>query len=134
MSTKRSFLLLFLVILIADQLAKRWAINHAIGQINPVFALGLDFPHTNWIHLFSLAIAIILTFGLSTPVWVRALIVAGGISNLLDRLLYGGVYDWLSMPIIGGYNNLADWYIVMGVGWWLITLVLKFKNAYFIRR
>jgi lipoprotein signal peptidase len=40
---------------------------------------------------------------------------AGGTSNLLDRLLFGGVRDWLLIPYTGVYNNLADWYIFVAI-------------------
>lgn len=125
MNKKLRFVILFILVLITDQSTKRWAMSHEIGQINFGFVSGFYLPYTNWIHLFGLVVAVVLALGLSMPVWARTLMIAGGTSNLLDRLLHGGVYDWLSMPIIGGYNNLADWAITIGVGWWLITLALR---------
>lgn len=52
-----------------------------------------------------------------------ALIVAGGISNIVDRFIYGGVIDYIK---IGGWPifNIADILIVIGVSlwaWYLIT-------------
>lgn len=40
----------------------------------------------------------------------------GGVkSNLLDRLCFGGVRDWLPIPLVGLYNNVADWAIAIAV-------------------
>lgn len=36
-------------------------------------------------------------------------------SNLVDRFLFGGVRDWLSWPIFGFRNNLADVFIFVGL-------------------
>lgn len=43
-------------------------------------------------------------------------------SNLLDRLVYGGVRDWLTVPVLGLKNNLADWAIVGAIVWYGIML------------
>lgn len=50
--------------------------------------------------------------------WAATLVLAGGVSNLLDRLYWGGVRDWLEVPGLGIRNNLADWMITMGVLCW----------------
>lgn len=51
-----------------------------------------------------------------------ALIVAGGLSNIIDRFLYGGVIDYFK---IGGWPifNIADILIVVGVFWWAWYLI-----------
>jgi lipoprotein signal peptidase len=55
----------------------------------------------------------------------QALVVGGALSNLADRLVYGGVRDYWLIPGTPIRNNLADWGIVVGlmvmVGmWWLM--------------
>lgn len=42
------------------------------------------------------------------------LILAGGGANLVDRMSYGYVRDYWSLGIINVYNNINDWFIVMG--------------------
>ena len=42
-------------------------------------------------------------------------IVGGGISNLLDRVLYGYVIDYLSVSFFPPVCNLADYFISIGV-------------------
>jgi signal peptidase II len=52
-----------------------------------------------------------------------ALIVGGGVSNLIDRLRYGGyVVDFLNVgigPVRTGIFNVADMAIMLGVVLWL---------------
>jgi lipoprotein signal peptidase len=53
------------------------------------------------------------------PVWPAALVVGGAISNLIDRLLIGGVHDFLAIgPVV---LNVADMAVFVG----LVTLVLR---------
>lgn len=53
-----------------------------------------------------------------------ALVIAGGVSNIVDRFLYGGVHDYIRIfmwPIF----NIADVMIVVGVilwGWYLLAV------------
>ncbi len=59
-------------------------------------------------------------------VWPLSLIVVGAISNILDRLLYGGAVDFISFwnfPIF----NLSDVYISFGVAWFLYLELKKPK-------
>ncbi|HEX7018357.1 MAG TPA: signal peptidase II [Patescibacteria group bacterium] len=51
-----------------------------------------------------------------------SLFLAGAASNLIDRVYFGAVRDWLSIPLIGLTNNLADWMIVIGLMLWLVAL------------
>ena len=47
---------------------------------------------------------------------VIGLVVGGAVSNIVDRLVLGGVRDWLPVPVLQLHNNLADWAIVIGLG------------------
>lgn len=46
----------------------------------------------------------------------------GAVANVIDRLIFGGVRDWLPIPVISGYNNVADWALSIGL---LLMLVPK---------
>jgi len=48
------------------------------------------------------------------------LILVGGWINLVDRLVFGYVRDY--WKFISVYNNLADWLIGIGVGWFILNL------------
>ena len=56
-----------------------------------------------------------------------SLILSGGISNLLDRIIHGGVVDFIGIKNFAIFN-MADCYIV--VGWILmIIFVIKFSKG-----
>ncbi len=55
------------------------------------------------------------------------LLSAGVLGNLSDRILYGGVTDFISFSFFPSFN-LADSYITIGV-FWLIIEEIKNKNA-----
>jgi len=48
--------------------------------------------------------------------WPWALIIIGAISNFMDRVQYGGVIDFISVPYFT-VLNLSDIYISLGVVW-----------------
>jgi lipoprotein signal peptidase len=96
---------------------------------NPDFSLGLasaPFPIT-----LALASLGILVFGGYTAwqasrrkvlPWVPGLLIGGAIGNLLDRLLFGAVHDWLYLPKVT--IDLADIAVLLGVVGYLVSLVL----------
>ena len=57
-----------------------------------------------------------------------ALIVAGGIANVVDRLEAGSVVDMLHTGWWPTFN-LADIYITTGVTWWIISMIRSPDNA-----
>lgn len=57
------------------------------------------------------------------------LILLGGFANLIDRLAHGAVTDWLTMPRIGLWFNLADIYINLGLAL-VIWELLQTKRNY----
>lgn len=60
-----------------------------------------------------------------------ALILAGGISNFIDRVFRGHVIDYLDISKIFEYPifNIADCYIVIGVIIIIITIIIKTIKA-----
>ncbi len=61
-------------------------------------------------------------------VFYYSLLIAGILGNLLDRIIYNGVIDFFSFQLFS-YNvpifNIADTYIVIGVGLIFIELIRK---------
>lgn len=54
----------------------------------------------------------------SVLIWPLGLLIIGASSNLLDRINYGGVIDFINVPYFTVFN-LSDIYISIGVVWLL---------------
>ncbi len=129
---------LFLIVL--DQLLKYSARRHPtytwyiidpwLGWelfLNPGIAFGLPFPNT-----ILLIVTPLIVFGLSLCIITKAisrramaglmLIIAGAISNYIDRMLFVATIDYIR--IATSIINLADFYIVLGA----ILLIPPKKN------
>lgn len=52
----------------------------------------------------------------SILIWPWGLVIFGAISNFLDRILYGGVIDFINVPYFTVFN-ISDIYISLGVVW-----------------
>jgi len=60
------------------------------------------------------------------PKFSLVMISAGIVGNLIDRIFYGSVIDFINFkfwPIF----NVADSLICIGVAWWII-IILKYEN------
>lgn len=117
--------------MVLDQLSKYLTagFGHRV-YLNP----GISFA---WLANEAQAIVILLTFGLIVFLslkygyfWAKhpvaaGLFFGGAFSNLIDRLILGGVRDWIPVPFLPFQNNLADlaifaslimmiWYLYQG--------------------
>ena len=143
MSLKRSvwrYALLFFGIIGIDRISKWWAIDTlAIPyQVNQFLSFELVYNrgiswgllHSTSDTLFAVVSIVIalVTLAVAISAWIRfmngdailgeLLVVAGSCANLIDRVLYGGVVDFIllsygqwSWPVF----NIADAAIVVGV-------------------
>jgi signal peptidase II len=132
---------LFFGIVLLDRISKWYAMQqwHVPLQINQFLTFELAynrgiswgmFHSTSNLVFACVSIAIgAVTLLVASSAWIRfmnghsiigeLLVVAGSVSNLIDRALYGGVVDFIllsygewSWPVF----NLADMAIVLGVG------------------
>jgi lipoprotein signal peptidase len=81
-----------------------------------VFGVG---EGASWI-VFSLISLIFVGVLLSKSVNVNekyglTIIFASGLSNLIDRIILGGVRDFIFWPILNVYGNVADLLLTLGV-------------------
>ena len=62
-----------------------------------------------------------------------AVVVAGAVGNLVDRLMFRYVRDWFGLNMFGSmaYCNLADFWIVIGVGIAVVDLLFLNEWAVF---
>lgn len=100
--------------------------------LNQNLAFSLPAPSFILWPLLILVLGILLFFcyqayqAKQLTVWPLTLIIIGAVSNILDRLLYGGVVDFISFwnfPVF----NLSDVYISFGVVWFLYLELKKPK-------
>ncbi len=94
------------------------------GYLNPGIAFGLVLPPPLLLTLVPLFL--LWLFWLSWQqkgrgVWGFQLILSGGLANLGERMIFGGVYDFFSLPLIPAFN-LADLAISLGCFWLLVVL------------
>ena len=127
----KRFILSFLVVLLLDQLSKYWAAQAGLVVLNTGISFGfLESSWLIWVLLMGLGIVgswFVVKNRLQQrfPILYGA-IAGGAVSNVLDRLLLGGVQDWLPILGLSITNNIADWVIVGGLG---ISLVLEYTRG-----
>lgn len=114
---KKSKGLIFIILVglgvMVDQLIKTVVVMKEIGVvINRGVAWGLG-ENISWISIsLGLLVLVLLRFRMG---FFTGLIIGGGMSNLVDRIRWGGVVDFLSFFQTFEFN-LADIVIILGVG------------------
>jgi len=136
--TLSKYLLLFLIPLIMDQITKILALKRYLpSKVNNFLSFDLSFNrgiswsffHSEYDYVFFIVSSIVwlIIIFLIIHTWYRfkqgfsilgeILILAGAVSNFIDRLLHGGVIDFIifsfgswSWPIF----NFADVFIIIG--------------------
>lgn len=132
---------LALAVLVGDQLSKMWFLSQGFqeGESHPVFgpfsltmvwnrgvSFGLFRADQEWIRwaltIFSLGVAITIAVWarkVSRPLlgWAFGLIMGGAIGNMIDRIRFGAVADFLDFHGLGfpWVFNIADSAISVGV-------------------
>ncbi|MCX6763646.1 MAG: signal peptidase II [Candidatus Moranbacteria bacterium] len=152
---KKIFLGLFFLLLIAADQASKYIIRHSGGFYicNKNIAFGINIPpFLFWILWSSIIIFILLiasnlkfvigNWGIKTSNYLPTgqagkllitnysliLILSGAISNLIDRLYYGCITDFIDLKFWPVFN-LADSFIVIGI-FLLIIQNLKSKEKF----
>ena len=143
------------VLLLLDQLSKWWVVSDLMNpprviELTPFFNLvmvwntGITFGlfgHAAWGRWafagLALAIVAILVSWLSRAVYRRTafalgLVIGGAIGNVIDRIRWGAVADFLDFHVAGWHwpaFNLADSAIVVGVGLLLLEALFGRKES-----
>jgi len=138
---------LFLYVFTLDRITKWWALRNLdqVIQINDFLSFefvinrGISWSmfHSESNSAFYLLTFVIIgvTLFLASYAYQRwhddkfilgeVIILAGGISNIVDRIMYGGVIDFIALNF-GIFSwpvfNLADAFIVLGVLFMLVTV------------
>lgn len=137
------------VALVFDRLAKMWFIQNPLDVIpvwDPIVVLryhlntdmALSLPLFPWLYYPLIAVVFsALIYAIYTSVHNQHIVefscivfvLVGAVSNLIDRIMYGGVIDFVSLSI-GNVFNIADVYIVAGIiGWCIVSLRSDRKKA-----
>lgn len=105
-----------------DLLSKQWAtFQGRVASQNEGISFGL-LPELEawWMVIALIALSALIWWGWQSwqkiPVAI-GLVIGGGVANVVDRFVAGAVRDWLPVPILGVYNNLADWAIFFALLW-----------------
>jgi signal peptidase II len=146
---------LALAVLLGDQLSKMWFLSQGFqeGESHPVFgpfsltmvwnrgvSFGLFRADQEWIRwaltIFSLGVAITIAVWarkVQRPLlgWAFGLIMGGAIGNMIDRIRFGAVADFLDFHGLGfpWVFNVADSAISIGVVLLLIDTFLADRKA-----
>ena len=128
MSQTKGQVVLALLALGLDQTSKAWAVSQQLAVHNTGVAFSL-FNSFAW-HWLLIPLLIYVAYE-----WMQSkdktlslawlFIFIGGASNLIDRFVLGYVRDFIYYPILEVKGNVADLYIVGGVG---IILIVSLKN------
>jgi len=119
--------------LFLDQLSKYFS---SLAQVNTGVAFGLladSFFSVKLASLFFFAVTIFIVWQFWSN-WQKipvalGMFMGGVFGNLLDRLVYGGVRDWLTLPFINLTNNLADWFIFISLSWLTMQIIGERRRA-----
>ena len=152
------YLIVAAVTVIADQLTKAWVLNSFqlyesravipdffnlvyVTNTGAAFSILADVDSV-WKHYFFLGIGGVAVTGL-TIAWFRmrkesilygvalALICGGAVGNLIDRIRFGSVVDFLDFHLAGHHwpaFNIADSAICVGAGLFLVVNILESRK------
>jgi len=141
---------LIVLIFVIDRITKIWALNSLVEplrlskwfslefMLNRGVSLGLfHFEHPLGFFIISLMVFIVLCF-ITAWAWSvywrggviigQLLVITGGLANIIDRIFYGGVIDFIAFSLNGFYLplfNVADLAIDIGV---LILIMQSMRN------
>ena len=124
-------MIFFLTLILIDQTAKYLVLTYFPQFV--VFNQGISFglyPSSDWLKINFLVICSIVF--LLPQSKARSLIISGGIGNILDRLIRGGVVDFIDLrrffrlsDFVLPIFNLADVFICLGVGLLILNSLYK---------
>jgi signal peptidase II len=120
-------LLLLIIVLVAiDQSIKTYLTELNNKDLLTTYRnIGISFsllPSLPWRSILPVVLFLMLGFLLKSQSLGLSLIIAGGISNLTDRIFRGGVVDFIDLKIMPVFN-MADLLISLGSVIMLIELI-----------
>lgn len=125
--------LIMVGIILLDQFTKLLASVWGWASLNVGISFGWLSPLPPWLLTLCLFALLVGVWGITKGEWAghpvaAGMFVGGAVSNLIDRILLGGVRDWLPIPMTTIHNNLADYAILVG----LILLIVDYWQDYWL--
>lgn len=117
--------LIVIASLIIFQLLDRVFLSYFRHEINSQFIFGLV-PVTALLLIILNIILITLFVRMVRYQFALGLILAGSLSNLIDRIFTGGVVDYIKVPYIPIFN-LADFFICFGAFLIILAIIMGDK-------
>lgn len=120
---------IFTVIIFIDQVTKLLADKSGNARINTGISFGIGEFTQSFVTTIVVSAVLVLVLYIGRNIWQRQPIVAGlffggALSNIIDRIVFSGVRDWLLVPGFSVTNNLADCAIVLGAVIFIATILL----------
>jgi len=130
--------IIFIILLILDRITKIWATSLQINKDYGIVAFtyitnsGAGFSIMQNMNIILIIISIIaliamIYFYQYIPQISLLMISSGIIGNLIDRISYGSVIDFINFKIWPVFN-IADSLIFLGVMYWIIVLFREENN------
>ncbi len=115
MKTKIELISLFTILILIDQTSKYFS-NEKV--CNPKIAWGIPIAPAIFYFIWTTIIAVLILIFLKTKKYYQKIflifIFTGALSNMIDRIRFGCVVDYIDLKIFPIFN-LADTYITVGI-------------------
>lgn len=107
------------ILILLDAISKKIALVLLQPSLNTGAAFGISIPNE---IVIGLTLPLLIGFFWfikkyykenTSSLWILSLVMAGGIGNFLDRILLGGVVDFIDLGFWPAFN-FADSYLVIG--------------------
>lgn len=123
--------IIILSTIVIDQATKFLAGSFGMVTLNPGISFGWLSVFPSWALTLALMVLLLAVWWMTRSDWsthpiAMGLFIGGAISNLLDRVIWSGVRDWLPVPLTAIHNNLADYAIAIG----LLLLIARHWQTY----
>lgn len=120
--------------IVLDQGTKLWAARTAGRGVevlhNPRYALGVLGGSVPWMVVGTVAVLAVfgavivpLAYRLGLPAWIPGLVLGGALSNMIDRVRFGAVRDFITTGV--AIVNVADLLVLAGVLMLPVLLLLR---------
>lgn len=113
---------LFISLVASDQILKFLAVKFSHPAFNSgiAFGIGKNVPVIITAVVF---LILVLSVYKSKSGLGEMFLLAGGAGNILDRLMYGKIVDWIKLGSL--WFNLADVYIVGGIAVIIVDALIR---------